>query len=38
MSPYVEYVARRVAVIKGMDYEEVCRITCENACRFYGIR
>lgn len=37
MSPYVEYVARRVAVIKGMEYEEVARITCDNAKRFYGI-
>ena len=37
MSPYVQYVARRVAVLKGMDYEDVARITCENAMRFYGI-
>lgn len=38
MSPYVEYVARRVAVLKGMEYEEVARITCENAKRFYDIK
>lgn len=37
MSPYVEYVARRVAVIKEMTYEDVCRITCENGKRFYNI-
>jgi TatD DNase family protein len=37
MSPYVQYVARRVAVLKGMPYEEVARITCDNAMRFYGI-
>ena len=37
MSPYVQYVARRVAVLKGMDYEDVARITCENAMRVYGI-
>lgn len=37
MSPYVEYVGRRVAVLKGMEYEDVARITCENAKRFYGI-
>lgn len=37
MSPYVQYVARRVAVLKGMSYEDVARITCENAMRFYGI-
>lgn len=36
-SPYVEYVARRVAVLKGMDYEEVAKATCENAKRFYNI-
>ena len=36
-SPYVEYVARRVAVLKGLSFEETARITCENAKRFYGI-
>ncbi|MCQ2547902.1 MAG: TatD family hydrolase [Clostridia bacterium] len=34
---YVEYVARKIAEIKGMEYEEVARITCENAKKFYGI-
>ena len=37
-SPYVEHTARRMAVIKGMDYEEVARITCENAKTFFNIR
>ena len=37
MSPYVEYVARRVAVLKGMNFEDVARKTCENAKNFYGI-
>lgn len=37
-SPYVEYVARRVAILKGMTYEEVAKITCENAKRFYNIQ
>ena len=37
ISPYVEYTARKVAEIKGMTYEEVARITCENAKHFYGI-
>lgn len=37
-SPYVEHTARRMAVIKGMDYEEVARITCENAKKFFNIR
>ena len=35
--PYVEYTARRVAIIKGMEYEEVCRRTLENAKRFFGL-
>ncbi|QAT43583.1 TatD family hydrolase [Aminipila luticellarii] len=37
MSPYVEYTARKVAEIKEMEYEEVARITCENAKHFFGI-
>ena len=36
-SPYVEHTARRMALIKGMDYEDVARITMENAKRFFGI-
>lgn len=36
-APYVEHTARRVALIKGMEYEEVARITLENAKRFFGI-
>lgn len=35
--PYVEHTARRVALIKGMEYEEVCRRTLENAKRFFGV-
>jgi TatD DNase family protein len=35
---YVAYTARRVADIKGLDYEEVCGVTFENACRFFGIQ
>ena len=34
---YVEHTARRVADIKGMDFEQVASITCENARRFYDI-
>lgn len=37
-SPYVEYTARKVAELKGMEYEEAARITCENAKRFYNIK
>ena len=36
-SQYVEYVARKIAEIKGMDYEEVALITLNNAKRFYRI-
>lgn len=35
--PYVEHTARRVAVIKGMEYEDVCRKTLENAKVFFNI-
>ena len=34
---YVEYTARKIAEIKKTSYEDVARITCENAKRFYGI-
>lgn len=34
---YVEFVARKIAEIKGMSYEDVSRITNENARKYYGI-
>lgn len=34
---YVEHTARRVAVIKGISYEEVCEVTAQNAKVFFGI-
>lgn len=34
---YVEYTARKIAEIKGLSYEEVARITCNNAKKFYSI-
>lgn len=37
-TPYVEYTARKVAEIKGLSYEEVAKITGENAKRFFAIR
>ena len=36
-SPYVEYVAKKVAEIRGLTYEEVARATTENAKRYFGI-
>ena len=35
--PYVAYTARKIAEIRETSYEEVARVTCENAKRFYGI-
>lgn len=34
---YVEYVARRIAEIKGISYEEVARQTTENAQLFFSL-
>ncbi len=36
-SGYAEFVARKIAEIKGMTFEEVAKVTTENAKRFYGI-
>lgn len=38
MPPLVEYTAKKVAQLKNMAYEDVARITSENAKRFYGIK
>ncbi|MBC2856431.1 TatD family hydrolase [Cetobacterium sp. 2A] len=34
---YVEYVARKIAEIKGIEYEEVVKVTTENAKKLYKI-
>ena len=34
---YVEYVARKIAEIKHVPYEEAADATFRNACEFYGI-
>lgn len=34
---FVEFVGRMVAQVKGVSYEEVCRITTENAKKVFGI-
>ena len=36
-SGYVRFVAEKMAQIKGVSYEELVRITTENAMRFYRI-
>lgn len=36
-SGYVEFVARKMAEIKEVNYEELARITNQNARRFFGI-
>lgn len=35
---YVEHVVRRMAMIKGISYEEAARVLTENGKRFFGIR
>jgi len=34
---YVDFVARKIAELRKMEYEEVCRMTTENAVRFFGL-
>ena len=36
-SEYIEHIVRRMAVLKGLDYEEAARILTENGKRFFGI-
>lgn len=36
-SPYIEHIVRRMAILKGMSYEETSAILYENACRFFDI-
>ena len=35
---YVEYTARRIAEIRGEDYETLANNCYENACRFYRVK
>ena len=37
-SPYIEHIVRRMAVLKGMDYEEAARKLTENGKHFFGIK
>lgn len=36
-SPYVEHVVRRMAILKGIEYEEAAEILCQNGKRFFNI-
>lgn len=36
-SPYIEHIVRRMAILKGLEYEEAARILTENGRRFFGI-
>lgn len=36
-SPYIEHIVRRMAMIKGISYDEAARILTANAKRFFGI-
>ena len=35
-SPYIEHIVRRMAILKGMEYEEVSNKLLENANRFFN--
>jgi hydrolase, tatD family len=36
-TPYVEHVVRRMALLKGIEYDEAARITSDNAIRFFNL-
>ena len=36
-SEYIEHIVRRMAVLKGLEYEEAASILTENGKRFFGI-
>lgn len=36
-SPYIEHIVRRMAILKGMEYEDTARILTENGKRFFAI-
>lgn len=35
--PFIEHTVRRIAAIKGIDFETVAAVTCNNAKRFFNI-
>lgn len=36
-SLFLKYTAEKIAEIKGISYDEVCRVTTQNALEFFGI-
>ena len=36
-SPYIEHIVRRMAILKGLDYEEIAGILTENGKHFFNI-
>ena len=36
-SPYIEHIVRRMAVLKGLEYDEMARILTENGKRFFNL-
>lgn len=36
-SPYIEHIVRRMAILKGLEYDETARILTENGKRFFNI-
>ena len=37
-SPYIEHIVRRMAILKGLEYEEAAQILTENGKRFFDIK
>ncbi len=36
-SPYIEHIVRRMALLKGMEFDDMADILTENGLRFFGI-
>ena len=36
-SPYIEHIVRRMAILKGLSYDETCAILYANGRRFFSI-
>ena len=36
-SGYLKYTAEAIAELKNIEFEELCYVTCRNACEIYGV-